>query len=171
MSSCIATSPSLVFPAFRVSFNTCILLKQPVSCTKSFCLGEKVITLRSFVSTMPQYVRQMSQPFVRGLYSLTLLLSFSCLGISIVLLAFETDGWILLKRIILNKILSNSFMSGTAICFLSIPSGPEALMCRVRFRCTFISRTVIVWNTSPKSRALWPLKGMIMFGEVPHSDV
>ena len=67
MSSCIATSPFLAFPAFIVSFIICILLKQPDSFTKPFCLGENVITLRSFLSTILHYVRYMSESIVRGL--------------------------------------------------------------------------------------------------------
>ena len=63
----IATSPFFLFAALIVSFRMWTLLKQPVSCTKPFCLGEKNITSRSFLSTMPQYVLQMSEPIVRGL--------------------------------------------------------------------------------------------------------
>ena len=66
-------------------------------------------------------------------------------------------------------------MSGPDNCFLSVPSGPEAVLCLVRFRRSFISRTVITWNSSPKSRALWlepsTVKGIVILGEVPHSDV
>ena len=66
-SSWIATSPFDCLAALIVSFKMWTLMKQPVSCTKTFCLGEKDTTSRSYLSTMPQYVRQMYEPIVRGL--------------------------------------------------------------------------------------------------------
>ena len=67
MSSWIATSPFLAFPAFIVSFTICTFFKQPDSFTKPFCVGENVIPLPSFLSTFLHYVRYMSELIVRGL--------------------------------------------------------------------------------------------------------
>jgi hypothetical protein len=63
-------------------------LKLPVSCTKSFCC-ENHITSLIFVSTMLQNARQMR--------------SFTYLGISIVLFAFQAVAWMLLIWMIRNK--------------------------------------------------------------------
>ena len=99
---------------------------------------------------------------------------FPFLGIRIVLLVFEAFGWILLTSIMFNTFPSISLMPYPAICFLCIPSGPEAVFCLVRFRHLLISRTVIAWNTSPISRALQPKpvteKGTVIFGVAPHRD-
>ena len=71
----------------------------------------------------------------------------------------------------LNKMLSISFMSNPEMCFLCIPSGPEAVSCEVLFRRSLISRAVIAWNTSLISKALWyepmTVKGIVIFGFVP----
>lgn len=61
------------------------------------------------------------------------------------------------------------------MCFLCIPSSPEALLCLVCVRRLLISRVVIAWNTSPISSALQPKpvteKGIVMSRVAPHSDV
>jgi hypothetical protein len=48
----------------------------------------------------PQLVLQMSEPIVRGMQFSTMLLSFPCLGINIIRLAYQAFGSVLLTNML-----------------------------------------------------------------------